>query len=411
MDPRLKSLYDKRAMFVQQRQALLDKVIDENRGLTDEERAEQERLAGEIRKMNELIEIAKTSFDLPPGGDGDGEPQPTQEQFRDFGEFLEAVRFNPGDSRLQYRERPIGPEGRDMSMGVGAAGGVLVPEQFGALIQPIAPQDAVIRPRATVIPAGTPPDSAITLPAVDQSGALGVHSGVMVTWIAEAVTKPQTEPATREVKLEPQEVAAHVVLSDKLLRNAPAAGALVSTILRRAILAAEDQAFLAGTGIGQPAGIIGHPACINVVRTGAGAIVYLDIVAMYAAALFGGRLVWIGSQTILPQLMTMVTPLGQLIWQPSAREGAPGTLLGMPLILNSRSPILGALGDLMLVDLSYYLIKDGSPLTLAMSEHPRFTRNQTIIKAFWNVDGQPWLTTPLLLEDGVSTVSPFVCLL
>ena len=67
MDERLKPLYDKRAGFVQQRQELLDKVIGESRGLTDEERAEQERLAGEIRKMDELIDIAKESFDLPPG--------------------------------------------------------------------------------------------------------------------------------------------------------------------------------------------------------------------------------------------------------------------------------------------------------------------------------------------------------
>jgi len=202
-----------------------------------------------------------------------------------------------------------------------------------------------------------------------------------------------------------------VVVSDKLLRNTDAAGALISTLLRGAILAAEDQAFLAGTGIGQPLGIIGHPASINVVRAGAGAIAYADVVNMFAAALMGGgRQIWIGSQTILPQLMNMASPLGQLVWQPSAREGMPMSLLGIPLVLNARSPVLGAQGDLILADLNYYLIKDGSPLAIAASEHPRFTRNQTIIKGFWNVDGQPWLNGPLLLEDGVTQVSPFVVL-
>ncbi|HUW32834.1 MAG TPA: phage major capsid protein, partial [Planctomycetota bacterium] len=154
-----------------------------------------------------------------------------------------------------------------------------------------------------------------------------------------------------------------------------------------------------------------HPASINVARAGAGAIAYVDVVNMFAVALMGGgRQIWIGSQTILPQLMQMVTPLGQLVWQPSAREGMPMSLLGIPLVLNARSPVLGAQGDLILADLNYYLIKDGSPLVIAASEHPRFTRNQTIIKGFWNVDGQPWLNSPLLLEDGVTQVSPFVVL-
>lgn len=409
MDPKLKALYDKRALFVQQRKALLDKAIGEERLLTAEEEAENKRLAAEIDKMDNLIVYARSIPDDSTHGSADPEPQPSVREIRDFGELLYLARFVPQDERL--RELAATREIRDMSMGVGTAGGFLVPDQFGPLLEPIQPQEAVFRPRARVIPAGTPPDAAITLPALDQSGARGVFGGVQVVWIAEAVTKPQTEPELREVKLEPQEVAAHIVASDKLLRNTAAAGALIQTLLRGAIFAAEDQAFLNGTGVGQPLGIIGHPASINVARAGAGAIAYADCVNMFAAALMGGgRQIWIGSQTILPQLMQMVTPLGQLVWQPSAREGMPMSLLGIPLILNARSPVLGAQGDLILADLNYYLIKDGSPLAIAASEHPRFTRNQTIIKGFWNVDGQPWLNGPLLLEDGVTQVSPFVVL-
>ncbi|HUV64420.1 MAG TPA: phage major capsid protein [Sedimentisphaerales bacterium] len=409
MDPKLKILFDKRTHFVQQRKALLDKVIGEERLLTEEEQAENTRLAAEIDKMDNLIAYARSIPDDPTPGPAGPDPQPSAPEIHSFGELLFLVRFAPHDERL--RELADGKEHRDMSMGVGSAGGFLVPEQMGPLLEPIQPQEAVFRPRARVIPAGTPPDAAITLPALDQGGAHGVYGGVQVVWIAEAVTKPETEPELREIKLEPQEVAGHVVASDKLLRNTAAAGALISTLLRGAINAAEDQAFLNGTGIGQPLGIIGHPASINVVRAGAGAIAYADVVNMFAQALMGGgRQIWIGSQTILPQLMQMATPLGQLVWQPSAREGMPMSLMGIPLILNARSPVLGAQGDLILADLNYYLIKDGSPLTIAASEHPRFTRNQTIIKGFWNVDGQPWLNSPLLLEDGVTQVSPFVVL-
>ena len=376
----------------------LDALETELRGLVDEKAAIEKR-----KQMFESINIQPRKADPTPAPE-------QQEQFRDFGEFLQTVKYNPHDQALRAREMSDKTQKRFLNMGFGASGGFIVPEQFSTQIKMVDDQSAIFRPRAQVIPAGDPPDAAITIPALDQGGANGVYAGVQVTWIAEGAQKPETEPAFREIRLEPNEVAAHVVVTDKLLRNSAAAGALVSSLLRKAIIAAEEDAFLSGNGAGQPLGIIGHPAAIQVARAGANQIAYNDVVNMFARAKFGGQLAWIGSQTVLPQLMRMVDAGNNLVWQPNAREGAPGTLLGIPFLLNDQSPILGAEGDLILVDLNYYLIKDGSGISISMSEHPLFTQNRTIIKAFWNVDGQPWLSTPLLARDGVSTVSPFVVL-
>ena len=376
----------------------LDALETELRDLGDEKAHIEKR-----RSMFESINIQPRKADPTP--------DPSQEQeFRDFGEFLQTVKYNPHDQALRAREMSDKTQKRFLNMGFGASGGFIVPEQFSSQIKMVDDQSAIFRPRAQVIPAGDPPDAAITIPALDQGNANGVYAGVQVTWIAEGAQKPETEPLFREIRLEPNEVAAHVVVTDKLLRNSAAAGALVSSLLRKAIIAAEEDAFLSGGGAGQPLGIIGHPAAIQVARAGANVIAYTDIINMFARAKFGGRLAWIGSQTILPQLMTMVDTGQNLVWQPNAREGAPGTLIGIPFLLNDQSPILGREGDLILVDLDYYLIKDGSGISISMSEHPLFTQNRTIIKAFWNVDGQPWLSTPLLARDGVSTVSPFVVL-
>ena len=329
--------------------------------------------------------------------------------FESLGDFLVTILTNRAEPRL------VAWQQRVMSMGVGTAGGFLVPQQFAGMLAAIEPSEAVVRPRATVIPAGTPPDSAITMPVLNQSGAAGVHAGVTVTWIGEGVTKPVTEPAFLELTLTPHEVAAHVVLTDKLIRNAPSAAVIVEKLLRGAIIDAEDTAFIAGTGVGQPLGFLGHASSINVARFGPAGIVYADVVAMYSQILRGGGpLVWIANPTTLPQLQAMASALGQLIWQPSARESEPSNLLGIPLLISERQPVLGANGDLMLVNLSYYLIKDGSPLTVADDaglSGDNFKYNKTSIKAFWNVDGHPWLTTPLLLEDGVTQASPFVVLL
>lgn len=352
-----------------------------------------------LHKLYDEERMAATGSGVVPAGQ-DPEPRDENEGWDTFGEFIHAVRFRPNDPRLQTR---------DMSMGVPVAGGYLVPPEHRHEILQLDPQDAIFRPRATVISAGSQPDASVSFPALDQSGSKGVYSGVTVDWIGEGAEKPETEPSFREIDWTPHEVAGHTVITDKLLRNAPAAGDMVQTLLRRAIIASEEVAFVSGDADGKPTGILNSPATIFHNRETANTITYDDLVDMYARMLFGGSLVWIGSQSLLPQLMRLRDEGGNLIWQPNAREGAPGTLLGIPFMLNERSPVSGQKGDLILSDLQYYVIKDGAGIFLDASPHVHFVHNKTVIKAFWNVDGKPWLTTPLKQENGFD-VSPFVAL-
>lgn len=403
-----------RAAVIAEARTYLEAAKKEERGLNEDERSKYDAAVQKAEELKSRIDVEDQQLELERSlATKDFEKETDNlsgNDLREFGDFLQEVRWNPNSTNLKFRESVKDGEKRDMSMGVGAAGGFIVPEQFDANIRMVNDQEAIFRPRAQTIPAGDPPDAAITIPALDQSGARGVYAGVTVNWIAEGAEKPETEPGFREIKLEPQEVAAITVVTDKLLRNSAAAGALISSLLRKAIVGSEEDVFCSGDGVGKPLGIVGHPATIAVGRAAPNTIAYGDIAAMYARAKFGGRLAWVASQTALPQLMQMVDLANNLVWQPNARDGAPGTLIGLPVLLNDQSPVLGNEGDIMLVDLDYYLIKDGSGIAIAMSEHARFTRNQTIIKAYWNVDGQSWLSTPLLQRDGVSTVSPFVAL-
>jgi HK97 family phage major capsid protein len=88
----------------------------------------------------------------------------------------------------------------------------------------------------------------------------------------------------------------------------------------------------------------------------------------------------------------------------------PASLFGLPIVFTGKTPVLGSTGDLMLIDFSYYLIKEGSGPYIASSEHVYFTTNRTVVKCFTMIDGQPWVKTPLTLEDGSTTVSPYVVL-
>ena len=392
---------------VDEARALHTKAQEESRSFTDEENSKYNDLMTEIDNRKAEIEREERLQREEMGSKEERQEDPERLEHKWRGgiaEFMRTVLTNQSDQRLQ--------EHRQQAMDVGVMGGFAVPTQWSSEIRQLQPQDAVVRPRATVIEPGDPPDASLTFPALDQTGARGVYSGVTVQWIGEGQAKPETTSRLREVTLTPNEVAAYIPLTDKLLRNSQAASTLATTLLRRAIIAAEDVAFLTGPGAGQPLGIINHPATIASPRTGFPSAApgdnYVDLVNMYSSVMKDGPLVWIYTPTMLTELMTMTDVNGNLIWTTSAREGEPNRLMGIPAIENERSPVLGQAGDLLLVNLQHYLIKDGSGIFVDSSPHVRFLQNQTVIKAFFNVDGQPWLTAPLTLEDGATQRSPFV---
>ncbi|HUV07608.1 MAG TPA: phage major capsid protein [Spirochaetia bacterium] len=418
MDKRLKTLYDKRAWFVQQQKDLLDKVLNEKRDLNDTERVEQQRLSGEVRKMDEIIAIAKTTLDGggsgycgisdPLDGLGYGPQQGENRgflrnnyraEFRGIADFAAACRW----SELR--------ENREMVMGIGASGGFLVPNVFIDQIFQVTPESSIVRPRARVFSDIERPDSAVEIPTLDQSGGKGEMGGLTVQWIAEASPKPETDVELKQVKLEPNEVAAHIVVTDKLLRNAGAAEMFLSTVMRSALFAAEDQAFLTGTGIGQPLGIIGHPATIQVARAGPGGIAFADFANMLAALHPDSlsKAIWLISQSALAQVVTLVDAANNLIFVGrDASKGLPATILGIPVRFTGRLPILGAPGDVVLADFSGYVIRQGSGPYIKASDAIYFRSNKTVIKCFYSVDAQPFITTPIMLSDGLTPVSFFV---
>jgi len=415
LQERLHNIVARKSAGIEAMKVMLEKADEEGRDLTEQETREYAYLDKEVDKLKadearvhklitddtELATPVKTVRTFIT-------KKTAPEEFKNLGEFLFSVRFNQGDERLQYEER-------QQSMGIGVEGGFAVPTQFIPTLRMVDPQATIFRPRCTVIPAGDPPDAQVSMPALNQGSAQNIYGGMSVEWISEGGTKPETDMKLREITLTPKEVAGHTVITDKLLRNWGAAESVVTNMLRLCMTGTEDSVLLSGDGVGKPLGVLNSPARIEVSRTTAASIVFADVIAMFAQAKFGGSLVWIGSQTILPQLITMTDAGTNSVWLPGGTSGAanppPGTLFGIPLLFNERSPALGTTGDLILCDLSYYLIKDGSGPFVATSPHVHFTSNKTVIKIFWNVDGQSWLDAPLPLEGATSnTVSPFVVL-
>lgn len=445
----LQELRQKLGNLCDQQQAIVDKALSEGRAITEEEQKLFDELQTQIDGLANTIKLAEemnsrtkelekaagqpwrpNGDPFVPGDYSQNNKKMDDAGFESLGEFIHAVRFGDPKGRLESLPRGQGQGGgievpdafkaqimpwrfkAEWRMDEGASGGFAVPTQFRDDMLMLRPEAAIVRQRATVIPAGEPPDTMITIPAFEQ-GAKGVFGGVEVYWIGEGEEKPETGAKLREVSLQPHEVAAHTVITDKLLRNWSAASSFISTLLSGAVVAAEDMAFLRGDGVAKPIGVLNGAGVIAVNRTAANDIQYVDIVNMLAKLLpeSVSRAVWIANQGALPKIATLKDPAGNYIYiGGDATRGIPATLAGIPIKFTGKTPTLGSKGDLMLVDFTYYLIKDGSGPFVAASEHVLFRQNKTVVKITWNVDGKGWVNEPLTLEDGVTKVTPYVVL-
>lgn len=445
---KLQQLLEARAEKIQNQRDLLDVAKAASRDLTTDEVTAFDGLDADILRMDEEIKAERAKIEreqrvaarenelaLPsnkpfrPALDNVQTPKLNDGGFKSLGEFIDTVRFGdksgrlPGHARDQQSNGYQVPEAfrsvlipsfrNDLSMGTGSQGGFAVPEMYLTDVKMLSPEESVVRSRAAVIPAGgDSPDTTLNFPILNQ-GANGVLGGVAVQWTAEGTAKPDTTADLKELQLTPKEVSASTVLTDKLIRNWSAASSFISNLLSQATSAAEDIAFLRGDGVGKPKGILNATGTARVDRAVNNQIAFADVSKMrsslYSASL--SNAVWIANQSILPQLVSLQDANGRYIFlRGDITKGIPDTLYGMQIVFTGRTPALGSKGDLMLVDFSKYLIKDGSGPFIAASPHVLFQQSKTMIRITWNVDGQPWVTDPLTLEDGVTQVSPFVVL-
>lgn len=341
---------------------------------------------------------------------GRGAGVPLAGKFQGFGDWLNKI--SP-----QY----IGQHGRpaiynDLAE-TGASGeGFIVPEEFRTEMLRLSLENSVVRPRARVIPMAS---ATLKMPVIrDTSHATTVFGGVNASWIAEATSlSTVTQPTFGQVTLTARKLTGYTVVSNELLAdNAVGLEALLMTMFGEALAYFEDDSFIAGTGVGQPLGILNANAMVSVAKeTGQAAttIVYQNLVKQFARMIPQGmgRAVYYGNMDIFPQLAQLALNVGtggSAVWVSSVVGGPPATIFGKPLILTEKAETLGAAGDLTFCDFGFYLIGDRQAMQMASSPHVNFNTDEATYRFIQRVDGRPWLQSALTPRNGTLTLSPFV---
>ena len=409
--------------------------VNENRGLSDSEKSlkseildKVEELESEIkvREREERINARLTAPSEPPaskpGPQNSKSPQVrNKDRFGSFGEQLVAVvNARRGGGSIDPRLFNAAADG--LSTTVPTDGGFLVQQDFvdGLLQDMIA--TGILAPKCRPQPISSNSNS-IKLNGVDETSRASTrYGGIKGYWADEASDATKSKPKFRKIELNLHKLMGICYATDELLADAAALEGFIRSAFPSEFAFLIDDAIIRGTGAGQPLGILNAGCLVSVAKeTGQNAdtIIAENVIKMssriFASSYLNAN--WYVNQMCLPQLYTMSIAVGtggQLVFVPPGglNQSPYGTLLGRPVIPIEQASALGDVGDILLADLSGYILAQKGGVQADVSIHVEFLTDQQVFRFILRIDGQPVRASALTPYKGgaTATQSHFVAL-
>ncbi len=340
----------------------------------------------------------------------------TPTTFKSLGEQLDAIMKAaiPGSTR-DVRLKTISGLGEQ----VPADGGFLIQQEFASEILKLTHETGQLASRCRKITIG-PNANGIKIPRVDESTRVDGSrwGGVLAYWKAEGAQKTTKKPAFGQLSLELHKLTGLCHATDEMLADSTALESIIRQAFAEEIGFKVDDAIINGDGAGKPLGILEAPCLVSVtIESGQAAdtIVAENVIKMWAQMYGPSRrnAVWLINQDIEPQLYTLSLAVGTggipVYMPPNGLSAQPyATLYGRPVIPCEQCATLGDAGDIILADLSQYIIIEKGGIDIASSIHLRFDYDETAFRFVYRMDGQPAWAAALTPYKGSNTQSPFV---
>ena len=298
--------------------------------------------------------------------------------------FWDAMRLNA--SPMEVRNA--------LSEGVDSEGGYLVPDEFErTLVTSLADQN-VMRGLVKVIQT-TSGDRKI--PVVSTHGT--------ATWLDEGAPYSESDEAFSQVSLSAFKLGTFLKISEELLNDSAfdVETYLAGEFARR-IGAAEEEAFLVGTGTGKPTGLLhaSSGAQSSVTAAKATEITADELIDLHYSlrAPYRKNAVWLTNDTTVKAIRQLKDANGQYLWQPALTASTPDTVLGRPVHTSVFVPeIKAGAKTVAFGDLSYYWVADRQGRSFKRLNELFATTGQVGFLASQRVDGK------LILPEAVKVLT------
>lgn len=340
--------------------------------------------------------------------------------FSDLGEFARAVHTSHVGGGTDPR---LIANAAGMQVGVGADGGFYVPPDFRTGLVDASLQAEAIRPRATLIPMAS---GVTTLPLFDTTARNSGIAGLEPEHAGEGDTGTDQKAKTRLVSLTARKLMVLVPTTAELIEDGGEAFTmLLQKYIVESLSAKLDDLFINGSGAGQPLGIVKSAAAVTVAKESnqvAATIVPENLAKMSARLAPGSwsNAVWLASPSVVSQLFLLVQKVQNAAANDFVGGFGPGwltadptngiTLMGRPVVVSDRCQQVGTVGDIILADLSQYIVGIRSEARLQVDNSVGFKSDEIYFRLTMRVDGMPLLVAPITPRKGTDTLSPFVLL-
>ena len=430
MRAQIKDLKERRANLVHQAREILERAEQEDRELTAQEREQYDRLFEEAQNLKSRADrleqqlLTEAELETSPGpraglqrADEPATDQPQDESRRAGPVQVELRRSVTGESRiveihdpevdqqrmevfrryLVYGDRALSAEEkRALQADSSSAGGYLVaPERFQAELIAALDDQVHVRRLARVLPPLTKAAS-LGAPSLDADPA-------DPDWTAElSIGTEDSTMAFGKRQLRPHPLAKYIKVSKTLIRSATLpVEEIVRTRLAYKIAVTQENAYLNGSGAGQPLGVFtasdnGIPTSRDVSSGNTTTELRFEGLqsALYTLkAQYRQRAQWLFHRDAIAQLAKLQDGEGRPIWQPSVRVGEPDVLLGRPVNESEYAPNTFTTGQYVGIigDWQFYWIVDALSMQVQVLEELFAATNQNGYIVRYEGDGMPVL--------------------
>jgi HK97 family phage major capsid protein len=374
--------------------------------------AQMEELGTQTKSLKEFLAAARephSDFSLgsAPADEKTESPYGPGSEYSFFQDASKA--FKMGEESESYQRWQEATTSKAMTQASGSTGGYLVPPQVSGELLQVREQNNILRPLFSQIQVNA-----------DVLRIAAQTSGLLAGWVAELAEKPESELSFGEISVNVFWKAGMAVVSNQLLRNSnPSIDSLIYTDLGKRLAALEEIAFISGSGVGQPLGILQTPGVQYAGDGASGGAAFtstaiddlldeiVDAITAIYTEYFGApngilmhprtwaRIVKARKEDAVAEYAFAVGGgsdhggRGRTATDPlPGYTGAPnptGSLFGLPVYTTRNVPTNAGTADdesrVIVGDFSQGLILDHAGVSLDSSEHVYFRTNQTIFRA------------------------------
>lgn len=278
-----------------------------------------------------------------------------------------------------------------LQIGTDSEGGYLVPDEYESTLIEKLHDENIIRQYATVIKSSNGDKK---IPVVAGYGE--------ATWTDEEAAYTESDDSFGVITLGAHKLTSIIKVSEELLNDSAFdLEQYISKEFVRRMAAAEENAFINGTGTGRPTGIL-QTAETGKTTAAAAAITADEVIDLYHSlrSPYRKNAVFIANDSTVKAIRQLKDSNGMYMWQPGLKEGQPDTLIGNRIISSAYMPEIGAgKKPILFGDISYYWIADRQGRTFQRLNELYAETGQVGFRTFQRVDGK------LTLAETVKTLT------